>query len=77
MGNRYAGKQKLYICCIKIEAMDYIFVPLGDFMLSTFPLIEQAGNKFNFTLIAVGALLTSYWFYRIITSKTDKGVFRK
>ncbi len=57
--------------------MDWLFVPLGNFIKWTFQFIELAGMKFNILMILIGTALTAYWVLQMLKHKDDKGLFKK
>jgi hypothetical protein len=57
--------------------MDWLFVPLGNFIQWTFQFIEMAGMNFNILMILVGTALTLYWVLQMMKHKDDKGLFKK
>jgi hypothetical protein len=57
--------------------MDWLFVPLGNFIQWTFQFIELAGMNFNYLIILIGMGLTVYWVMQMLKAKDDKGFFKK
>lgn len=57
--------------------MDWLFVPLGNFIQWTFQFIEMAGMNFNILMILVGTALILYWVLQMMKHKDDKGLYKK
>lgn len=58
--------------------MDWLFRPLGDFIVWTFQFIEMAGMNFNYLMILVGAGLLLFWIFKMMKyGNNDKGLYKK
>jgi hypothetical protein len=57
--------------------MDWLFIPLGKAIKSSFQFLELAGMNFNWTMILVGTALGVYWIKELLSEKNDKGYYIK